>query len=325
MKNGLGSHRNRARDCDFCLAISASARPLGTILINKSNHMTFKFDFNKLFGKIKDKISYKSVVEAQEKSPKRICFNSCHSDALKETGFEKGPRWALFIPFEESIRKIFIEETGLDIYPTKKGKYWCPITTEADYKKALDFKTKYLTRVFLRDNLDLSISLSENFDSNEDRTDIGELEFKAKYQKCEQSISELAEKVNDFIKNTPYYKDTNIICAIPSSKKDEINLPSKIANILEKKHGFENISNKLKWVNEKEPLKNTSLAEKWDQLTKSDIYVESDFKNENIILLDDLYQSGTTIQFVAMKLKEADISNIYGLTLVKSRRDTDNQ
>jgi predicted amidophosphoribosyltransferase len=34
--------------------------------------------------------------------------------------------------------------------------------------------------------------------------------------------------------------------------------------------------------------------------------------------MDDLYQSGTTMQFVAMKLKQAGARHVYGLALVKA-------
>lgn len=36
------------------------------------------------------------------------------------------------------------------------------------------------------------------------------------------------------------------------------------------------------------------------------------------MLVDDLYMSGITLQYVAMKLKEAGARKVYGLCLVKS-------
>ena len=61
----------------------------------------------------------------------------------------------------------------------------------------------------------------------------------------------------------------------------------------------------------------------------SDIVPPSDTNEDkldnDIILLDDIYQSGTTIQFVAMKLIEAGAKRIFGLTTVKARRNTDNK
>lgn len=39
---------------------------------------------------------------------------------------------------------------------------------------------------------------------------------------------------------------------------------------------------------------------------------------ENLLLVDDLYKSGLTMQYVAMMLKNAGCSRVFGLTLVKS-------
>ena len=41
-------------------------------------------------------------------------------------------------------------------------------------------------------------------------------------------------------------------------------------------------------------------------------------KGKDIILVDDLYMSGTTLQYVAMKLKEAGARKVFGLCFVKS-------
>lgn len=43
-----------------------------------------------------------------------------------------------------------------------------------------------------------------------------------------------------------------------------------------------------------------------------------DLKEKCILLVDDLYKSGLTMQYVAMMLKNAGCSRVFGLTLVKS-------
>ena len=284
------------------------------------------FDINKLLAKFSTSttITYNSVLEAHNKSPKRICFKTTHSNSLREVNYEN-TKWALFLPFKESIKKIFESETDLTLYETKRGTFWCPIKTEEEYQKASDFKSKYETNVFLRDNLDLSMSLSEHFDNDENRTEIGELEYQAKYQDCEESLNELVDLIKSFIENTPYYKDSDYICAVPSSNPEETNLPNQIAGLLCEQSDLINISNNVSWKNNKCQLKELSFEDKWNQLVETDMGIDYDLKNLKIILLDDLYQSGTTIQYVAMKLKEAGAKKVYGLTIVKSRRDTDNK
>ena len=43
-----------------------------------------------------------------------------------------------------------------------------------------------------------------------------------------------------------------------------------------------------------------------------------DLKNKTILLLDDMYQSGVTMQYVAMRLKEAGAKRVFGMAIVKS-------
>jgi len=117
------------------------------------------------------KITFEKVKNLHSKKPKRFCFNSTHKRSLREVSFEgSSVKWALFIPFQNSIKKIFEKETGLRIYETKKGTFWCPIENEADFQKALTFKNKQNLTVFLRDNLDLSIAISEHYLDSETRT-----------------------------------------------------------------------------------------------------------------------------------------------------------
>lgn len=271
-------------------------------------------------------ITHEKVIEKQGLTPKRICLKTCHSNSLREIDFDNNDaKWALFIPFSETIKKIFEKETELIIYRTSKGRYWCPIEKEEDYNKALKFKEKYNSIVFLRDNLDLSVSLSEHYKNEEERTETGELEYQAKYQGCEDSILEIVDLVSSFIETTPFFKDTNYICAIPSSNPSNPSLPNRIAEEVSEVLGLTNVSDHIAWKGSKEALKEKSIEEKWIELEKVDIEIKDvDLSKKNIILIDDLYQSGTTIQFVAMKLKEFGATKIFGLTIVKSRKDSDN-
>ncbi len=272
------------------------------------------------------KITYDKVKETHNKKPKRFCFNSTHSNSLREINFENNSaKWALFMPFKNSIKKIFEKETGLKIYETRKGTFWCPIKNENEYQKALDFKKKYLNTVFLRDNLDLSIALSEHYIDSETRTKIGELEYLAKYKFDKDALDNLVNIVKEFISTTPFYSETTVICSIPPSINGNSNLPTKISTEVSKLMGLEYIGNSIRWGKNKSQLKELSFDEKWAELEKADILVNVDVKGKNIILVDDLYQSGTTLQYVAMKLKESGAKKIYGLCIVKSRKDNDNK
>jgi len=281
------------------------------------------FDFSDIFSKRPTKIDYDRVRDYHALTPKRICFNSTHSNSLRTVDFDTAS-WALFIPFNESIELIFKEETNLAVWKTKKGTYWCPMKTQDEYDKAMAFKEKYKEVVFLRDTLDISIALAENFDEDEERTHIGELEYQAKSHYDGEAAEEIVELCVKFIKETPFYKDCEYICAVPASKVGEDNLPIIIADEIAKKLQITSLCKKINWNKNKEGLKNLSFDERWPLLEGTGLSIDWKDKEKSIILIDDLYQSGTTMQFVAMKLKEAGFRKVYGLSIVKSRRNNDN-
>ena len=75
---------------------------------------------------------------------------------------------------------------------------------------------------------------------------------------------------------------------------------------------------------EKSAGKDLSLEAKWQNWEAAGLSSSFEMQGHDIILIDDLYQSGTTMQFVAMKLQQANAGRILGLSVVKSLRDTDN-
>ncbi|MCK6592230.1 MAG: hypothetical protein HUU21_32570 [Polyangiaceae bacterium] len=52
---------------------------------------------------------------------------------------------------------------------------------------------------------------------------------------------------------------------------------------------------------------------------------EDAVEGKTIILIEDLYQSGSTINHVAMEVLHGGASAIFGLSCVKTCRNTDNQ
>jgi hypothetical protein len=183
------------------------------------------FNFNPLIQP--KKITHELIKEIAQISPRRICFSSCHKDALKK---EKGSYLGKFsLPFKETIKSIFEYETKLTLFPNF-GRYWHSIKAgqEDDLNKIEKFIEKYKDVVFLRDSLDLSISLSENLSDKNEFTYIGDLENRAKYQKDEQATQEIAEICYNFIVNTPFYDSVDFICAVPPSDPEADNLPRNV-------------------------------------------------------------------------------------------------
>lgn len=99
----------------------------------------------------------------------------------------------------------------------------------------------------------------------------------------------------------------------------EKNLPTRIIEKLTHFNGG-NISSSLVWTAKNESLKNADGADKLEILKHSGLEIANsvDLKGKDIVLVDDLYMSGITLQFIAMKLKEDGAGKVYGLCLVKS-------
>ena len=106
---------------------------------------------------------------------------------------------------------------------------------------------------------------------------------------------------------------------MPSSKDGEQNLPNRIVERLTAFKG-KNISGSVKWSSKTESLKNADGADKLEILRHSgfEIAANTNINDKTVVLLDDLYMSGASLQYVAMKLKEAGAKKVYGLCLVKS-------
>lgn len=254
-----------------------------------------------------------------DNSTKRINFSSTHAQALKK----KNDGWKIILPFEESIQPIIKEKINNDIrlFNSEFGGVWRFIKNEAEYIKWSDFIKQYKDVVFLRDCLDISLSLSMNFIENENRTEIGELEYQSKFNSDQSAEEKLVCFCEKWINELPYYKNADLICAVPSKTQD--NLPQRIVSEL--KINATNISNTIFWNSKTKNVKDAeNVEDKIKILEESGFTInnEEQLKNKVIILFDDLYMSGVTLQYIAMKLKEAGAQRVLGLTIVKSRSNS---
>jgi len=271
------------------------------------------------------RIDFDQVQRYQELTPRRICFSTTHKNALRRSG-QSEYFGSFTVPFEQTIEPIFYAATRLQLYLTKYyNKYWRSIVDEDEFNAIKEFIKGVRGIVFLRDTLSLSIALSEHIEGNE-RTEVGEWEYQAKYSQNEEAINSLTQLCSVAIQNRlPYYKEADMICSVPPTRDKNFHLPERLGAILSSQIDIEDISSNLSWTKPKQSLKNLSIEAKWTALEKAGLLVDTDLSGKTVIILDDLYQSGITMQYVAMKLQEAGADKLFGLALVKSRRDTDNQ
>ena len=183
--------------------------------------------------------------------------------------------------------------------------------------------------VFLRDLLSASLSLSFNKidPRTTEYTPIGKLEHKAKEECNETAIIELANHAINTMNEIDIYKRTDFICAIPSCK--EFNLPHEIVMKIRGKTGKTDITSGFCLQSTKPDAKSSDIKDRWDDWENTNLFYKKDhsvnIKGKDVILIDDKYQSGVALHFVAMKLQEAGVRNVYGLCMVKTLSNKGNQ
>lgn len=257
------------------------------------------------------KISIDKIVEfLNDTGTKRIDFSSIHSDCL--TQYKDG--WKINLPFKDTIEPILKYKMGENIGTLYKHKnsnsevngVWRAISNE-DYPSWEEFIEKYKNIIFLRDNLDLSLALSMNINNQEERTRIGELEYQAKYNNNQEAEKELIYICTEWLKELPFYNNSKYICAVPGSNLGTNNLPQRIAELLAKELNLVNISGAVSWDSKEKFMKEAkSTDERIEILENSGLTIKlpEELKGKDIILIDDLYMSGATMQYLGMKLKE---------------------
>src|SRR5690606_19095110 len=107
------------------------------------------------------------------------------------------------------------------------------------------FVEKYHQIVFLRDTLDLSLALSMNLQDEKTYTDLGELEYEAKYQHNKAAESQLVSITGEWLQKLPYYSIADSLCAMPCSDPNEPSLPRRVVDCIEQ---YENISPNVRWI-----------------------------------------------------------------------------
>ncbi|MBU1223377.1 MAG: hypothetical protein KKA22_00800 [Gammaproteobacteria bacterium] len=287
-------------------------------------------NLEKLLGQLQnptamDEITLARVKETRELEPRRRCFAD-HSgiQAAKQNGTK-----SFSVKFKETILPIYEAMTGFQLkHSIQFWNYWHRIGDDDELAKIQDWESSQGSRVFLRDCLSLSIALGINFVDNQSHqhTELGELEHQAKQQQNKEAIKSLAKRCAETINELPFYKGADFIAAVPPRPGKEFDLPSWVAKLVSVVTGKPDITSNFSFGNTKASVKEVALEEKWAAWEAADLKVNGiDLAGKKVILIDDKYQSGTTIQFVGMVLQKFGASEVYGLSLVKTLRDTDNQ
>jgi predicted amidophosphoribosyltransferase len=174
------------------------------------------------------------------------------------------------------------------------------------------------------DELDQCMALDFNFEEAETHTytGIGELEYAAKYQQDKGSIDKLAELMPAIRERHPNFHRSDWIASIPGNPNKPFHLPGELVKRIAKERTTPVLA--LRKRKATPQLKSLPMAKKLETLENA-FELGDNVDGCSVLLVDDLYQSGTTMWTLAKLLKQHGASDVYGLTCVKSWRDTDNQ
>jgi len=190
---------------------------------------------------------------------------------------------------------------------------------------------------YFTNELDFCCALDYNFirsGSEFERTEIGELEYQAKYNKCRKSRKTLVEFMVTALNriNRGFEIRKRCISYIPSTSDKIFHLPEKIAKEIAKSKNFSSYKD-ITIINSKINIrtlasKDLTFAEKIKKwkiiISNSHISLDKDVAGLDIYVIDDLYQSGVTMWSYAKYLKSIGANSVAGLVCVKTIGDKDN-
>lgn len=273
--------------------------------------------FNTNYKPDVEKISQDSIWRYIHAHPRRVCIYD--SEYTKDSLFFNPP-------FKKAIEAFFYDEFRKRFDINRNKKYYIKYSHVINRNNVIEWTNKYRNTVFINDVLPLSVALAfyKRPEGNEFKyTRLGNIVYAIKYKNDTSRINTIVDDVVAAISSFPYYKEANYICAVPPSNGKIFDLPTYIATEVSNRVGKTNISPYIK-AGTKQQLKQIPLESKITELFQWDILVNCDIRDKTIVLIDDLYQSGATMMYIAMKLQQAGAKYVYGLSIVKNLKNTDN-
>lgn len=192
---------------------------------------------------------------------------------------------------------------------------------------------------FCGDEVDYCLAADWNIDlESQKRTIIGEAEYQLKYnlpkglinkEDAHQYASLLTTAVLDCIACLPINLSNFVVVSIPATEEKQKKLAWKLAKHVAKKIEHPFIKATLK--SEKPQMKEQTVEDKvriWRKIFCDEDMLDfsDDILGANILIIDDLYQSGASIWCFAEYLKECcDARTVIAITPVKALKDGGNK
>lgn len=187
---------------------------------------------------------------------------------------------------------------------------------------------------YFDDELDYCIASDFNIVYGEGRTEIGEAEYQLKYNIEDLRVTErnqyaniIMSKMLDNCKYIPFNNGLNwCVSPMPATEFGKTKLAWQMAEEISKQLRLSFIKPILSC--DKPQMKQLSIKEKietWEKIYYNNgVLFDNQVRGKNVIVVDDLYQSGATMWEYAKFLKTLGARCVFGIVCVKSLRDSDN-
>jgi hypothetical protein len=254
---------------------------------------------------------------------------------------EPGSDWSMVLPFPNTYKNAFLSMCRVPVHTHrgKTGKLCLFLRGTADDAEAREEVRRWVEvvsqPVAMKDHLALSFALDYERicgSPDQEQTDVGRLRFKAKpygdkpaTKENEVAADELVGRCLAFLKEMTCYKSADCIVAMPpADPTKQYSLPGYIARGIAREWGREDLTNSLRTISPRNPIKGVPLAQKLDTLLGTIKVDYKVFQGRRVVLVDDLYQSGISMNYAGSLLLRAGAHKIFGLACEKTCRNDDN-
>ncbi|MGO1529135.1 MAG: ComF family protein [Senegalia sp. (in: firmicutes)] len=152
------------------------------------------------------------------------------------------------------------------------------------------------------------------------RTEIGELIYKLKYRSNKKAVYDIIKLISNFLKKWSIDNKVDVVLPVPPSNKERefqpvFVLAEEIAEFINKPIYLDVLTKKS--ITQ---IKDIDVVEKEKTIRETIVMNKSSKRKVNILVVDDLYESGTTLNEICRVLKrDQNINNIYVLTMTKTK------
>lgn len=282
-------------------------------------------------------ISRENIQEMITWEPRRWKLSHGWPKALHKPE-EPGKDWSIVLPFWETFEKTFASMCHVNHRGLRKGKgrgyTFLKDNRPEALKKVKDWLELMGNYVAIRDCLTLSFALDfdkENGDPEKPQTRIGELRTRAKpYGKIPtadtyQAANELSKACLDFLDKMTCYNPATCIVGMPPSRPDKtFDLPAHLAANIANRLNKPDLTFLVKTIKERPQLKDEPIEKKLESIEGTVSIDPHALEKQIVLLIDDLYQSGVSTNYVAMLMLEAGAKDVFGLACEKTCRNDDN-